>query len=199
MAIGDECTLKIIGRYQSQNVVNTMHYRIMAQTTGDPEILTQLCVGWHTDIESAWLACHHTDYELVGLKAFGKTGTAKTPGIVARGNDGTRSGTGAPSFACRTVTLYTADAKHRRRGRVMLSGSITEDFDTSDGSLTAGAKTPLDTLGALLVAAITVNSDEFEPGIPAVGEDSWQDFTDFLTRETPSCVTSRRVREFFVG
>jgi hypothetical protein len=199
MAQGDECTLRIIGRYQSQNIVNTMHYRIADQTTDDKDILDQLCTLWETANKTDWLACHNTAYTLVGLKAFGKTGTAKTPGTKAVGDAGTRSGTPVPANVCRTITLYTADVKHRRRGRVMLSGSISEDFEAGDGSLTESILTLLATLGAKLILALEGGGDEFKPGIPAAGADVWRDFNDLRARERPSQVGTRRVREFYIG
>lgn len=199
MAVQDECTLRIIGRYQSQNIVNTMHYRITAQSTDDKDILDQLCALWATANQSEWLGCHSTAYELIGLKAFGKTGTSKTPGIQSVGEDGTRSGSPMVASVCRTITLYTADVKHRRRGRVMLSGSITEDFEADDGSLTTAALTLLTALGAKLITTLSGGGDEFKPGIPAAGADTWQDFVDKLARERPSQVGTRRVREFYIG
>lgn len=199
MAVTDECTLRIIGRYQSQNIVNTMHYRITTQASSELEVLGNLCDLWDSSNKADWLAAHSTAYELIGLKAFGKTGTAKTPGVKSLGDGGTRSGTPAPNFVCRTITLYTADVKHRRRGRLMLSGTITEDLDTNDGSLTSGGLAVMDNLGIKAIAQLTGGGDDFDPGIPAAGVDIWQNFTDYASRETPSSVTSRRVREFYIG
>lgn len=88
MAATDECTLKIIGRFQNQNIVNTMHYIVKTDATGDLTILQNLCEAFDTAIKTAWLACHLDTYTLVGLKAFGKTGTSKTPGVLIVGDAG---------------------------------------------------------------------------------------------------------------
>ena len=199
MASGDECTLRIVGRYQEQNIVNTMHYRISSQASSDLLILKQLVSGWLSNYQSAWTNCHVDDYELIGIKAFGKTGTAKTPAFSAVSASGAVTGDGHPAFVCRTITLYTADPKHRRRGRLMLSGTPVSHIDTTDGSLTASAETIMNALAAALIGTLSVGSDEFQPGIPAVGTDTWQDFVDYLSRQTPSAVTSRRIRQFLIG
>lgn len=199
MAVGDECTLRIVGRYQDQNIVNTMHYRIVSQAAGENDILDNLCDAWEADNKTGWLACHIDSYELVGLKAFGKTGVAKTPGIEIIGDAGTVVGDGLPASVCQTITLYTADAKFRRRGRVMLSGTPQAHLDETDGSVTAAAIAILNSLGASLIAAITLAGDEFEPGIPEVTPDTWQNFVDYRSRVTPSLVKSRRIREFLIG
>lgn len=199
MAVGDECTLRIVGRFQDQNIVNTMHYRIATQTSGDLDILESLCDAFDTIIKSSWVGRHISTYELIGLKAFRKTGTSKTPGFKSIGTEGAVVGTEVPSSMCRTITLYTADAKHRRRGRVMLSGSAAAMFDATDGSVTSTEIAALDALGVLLKGQISNSGDEFDPGIPATAVDSWQDFVDSKARETPSVVTSRRIRQFLIG
>lgn len=199
MAVQDECILRIVGRFQSQNISQTLHYRIMAQAAPDKTILQSLCTGWNTTFGTAWAAAHSTAYELIGLKAFRKTGDSKTPGYLALGTAGTVTGDAAPAFCCRTITMYTTDAKFRRRGRLMLSGSPVAHFDTADGSLTDAAKLLLDAIGALLPPSFTFAGDEFQAGLPAVAPDTWQDCSDTRSRETPSNVKSRRVRRFSIG
>jgi hypothetical protein len=199
MAVGDACTLRIVGRYQSQNIVNTMYYRIVTQTSGDNDILQSLCTAWDTTFETLWDARHIDTYTLIGLKAFKKTGTPKTPGFLSVGDAGTVVGDEVPSFVCRTLTLYTASTNSRRRGRLMLSGSAQSMFDAADGSLTSGEIGALNTLGATLIGAISNAGDEFEPGLPPTLADTWQDFTDYKARETPSSIRSRRIRQFLVG
>lgn len=199
MAVNDECILRVIGRFQSQNIVNTMHYRITAQVSNDQSVLQSMLVAWLATNESNWLAVHDDDYELIGLKSFVKSGTAKTPGVLAVNDSGGVVGTAVPAGMCRTITLYTADAKFRRRGRVMLSGADTTMFDATDGSLTTAHITALETLGSSLISQITSVGDEFHPGIPATAVDAWADFVDSKPRETPSMIRSRRVREFLIG
>jgi len=199
MAVGDECTLRIVGRYQDQNIVNTLHYRITGQTSGEPEILDQLTGGWDVNYKSGWLARHEDAYELVGLKAFGKTGASKTPSFRSIGDAGTVAGTPLMAAVCRTITLYTADAKHRRRGRIMLSGTDDAMIDDDDGSVSTTEIAALTAFGVVLLPPLVVNSDEFQLGIPATAVDTWQDITDAKGRETPSLISSRRIRQFLIG
>lgn len=199
MAVTDECTLRIIGRYQDQNIVNTMHYRIETQVAGENDILDVLCDAWEAANKTNWLACHIDSYELIGFKAFGKTGTAKVPGVEIDGTAGSVVGDGLPASVCQTITLYTADTKFRRRGRVMLSGTPQGHLDETDGSVTASAIAILNSLGASLIAPVSLAGNEFQAGIPQVGADNWQNFTGYRSRITPSLVKSRRVREFLIG
>ena len=74
MAVDDVVVLRAVGRYQSQNVVNTMHYKITAQTSTELAILASLTLAWDTDIRLEWLARHSDEYTLIGLKAFRVTG-----------------------------------------------------------------------------------------------------------------------------
>lgn len=199
MAVDDECTLRIIGRYQDQNIVNTLHYIVTAQVSSDLNVLSQLVSQWLSDFQAAWLAIHADAYELIGVKAFGKTGTSKTPAVTAVGVAGDVAPPGMPAFVCRTITLYTASVKHRRRGRLMLSGTPTSHVDNDDGSLNATAIAALNGFGAAIIAPVSIGGDDFSPGLPIAGTDPWEDFQDYATRETPSSITSRRVREFLVG
>lgn len=198
MATGDNFVLRVVGRYMDQNIVNTLHYNLENQVQGDQDILTKACVDWDTNFRSAWLAAHSTAYELIGVKAFRVNGTPKTPGFSTIGVAGTRSGTPEPAFVCRTITLYSTSAKSRRRGRVMLSGTIAEDIDSSDGAVITAALAVMDTLGALLVATFGPG-DLYAPILPPAGADPEVPIIDFKSRITPSVVTSRRVRQFLIG
>lgn len=81
----------------------------------------------------------------------------------------------------------------------MLSGSDEAMVEASDGSLTTAQITALKTFADLLLPPLVVNSDEFQLGIPATVADSWEDIVDTLGRETPSSVTSRRIRQYLIG
>ena len=199
MATGDNIQLRVVGRYQDQNIVNNFCYNLENQVTGDQDILEQACIDWDTQMRSAWLAAHHTTYTLVGLKAFRINGTPKTPGFSTIGQPGTRSGTAAPNFVCRTITLYSTSTNFRRRGRAMLSGSIVEDFDVTDGSLTVGAKAVLDTLGALLSNGFAPAVDGYSPILKPNGALPEVPIVDYASRETPSSVTRRRIRQYLIG
>ena len=198
MATGDNIVLRVVGRYQDQNIVNSFHYNIENQVTGDQDILEKACVDWDTNFRSAWTAAHSTDYELIGIKGFRNGGTAKTPGHSTINAGGTRSGTPAPAFVCRTITLYSESAKHRRRGRCMLSGTITEDINSDDGSVKSAAIAVMNTLGALLIATFGP-SDQYKPILPPAGADPEVDIVDYKSRITPSVVTSRRIKQFLIG
>lgn len=199
MAVGDVCTLRIIGRYQSQNIVNTLHYRIDDQGSSEQEILQQLCDGFYASFLVAWQARHIDTYTLVGLKAFGLTGAAKTPGFKSASDAGSIVGEEVPAAVCRTITLYTASAKHRRRGRLMLSGSAVAHFNTNDGGVTSAEVALLDTLGSNLDNGISITPDTFALVIPASGVDPVEVVVDTKGRTTPSIVKSRRIRQFLIG
>jgi hypothetical protein len=201
MAVNDVCTLRVIGRYQSQNIVNTLHYRIAAQDSGDDEILNQLCIAWEADVQSYWDAVHSNQYNLEGLKAFRKTGTAKVPRIRTIDDPGTVDGTELPSYVCRTITLYTESTNFRRRGRVMLSGSVAEMFEGDDGGVTAAQQVALNSLGDALIDTLTVGDDSFQLCIPPteVPEYPTEDITTAVGRSTPSSVRTRRIRQYLVG
>lgn len=199
MAIQDVVILKIVGRYQQQNIVNTLHYQIVDQASAEKEVLDNLILAFQGAIETAWLARHISTYSLVGYKAFNKTGPAKTPSFVAVGSPGAVVGTEMPAAMCRTITLYTADAKHRRRGRIMLSGGAAAQFNTTDGAVTTAETALLGTLGQFFEAIIDNGGDEFRACIPAAGVDSAQGIVDTKGRATPSIVRSRRIRQFLIG
>lgn len=204
MAVNDELTLRIVGRYQDQNIVNTLTVRVSAQTTEEKNICAALITAFQSECQVAWLARHLDTYTLVGYKAFRKTGVAKTPHFTSVGSAGVVTGEELPSFVCRTITLYTDSTNHRRRGRVMLSATAVAQLDTADGSLTAGEIVALNVLGAALTGSWDANGDSFQLCIPAgVDKDGnpipTEDITDFAARETPSSVTTRRIRQFLVG
>lgn len=199
MAVDDVVTLRVVGRYQSQNIVNTLHYQIAAQAANEQTVLDNLLIGWEADLEVLWLARHLDTYELVGLKAFNKVGAAKTPAFRAIATAGSVVGEEVPSSVCRTLTLYTASAKHRRRGRLMLSGTAVAMLETDDGAVTSMEQASLDTLGTTLLATIEQAGDEFNLVIPATAVDPVEPITDAKGRPTPSLIKSRRIREFLVG
>jgi hypothetical protein len=199
MAVDDVLTLRVVGRYQDQNIVNTLHYRITAQQSPENDICSALAQQWSTDVQSAWVGDHSDAYTLVGLKAFRQSGVSNTPYFVSIGAAGLVAGDGMPAFVCRTITLYTDSANHRRRGRVMLSGTPVATVDATDGSLTTAEISNLDTLGILLAQPIEAANDSFQLCIPATDVLPVEDITDTKARETPSSVTNRRIRQFLIG
>ena len=199
MAVDDICVLRIVGRYQQQNIVNTLHLQIEAQVSSEQEILDQLVIGWDTAFRNAWLAAHIDTYELIGLKAFRVDGAAKVPAYSNIGQNGTVTGDEVPSNVCRTITLYTASTNHRRRGRVMLSGSAQAMFNASDGSVTVAEVGVLQTIGNLIDAGFSMDSDDFVFCLPATDTLPIELVTKSLARVTPSAVKSRRVSQYLIG
>lgn len=199
MAIGDEVTLRVVGRYQNQNVVNTFHYKIGAQASSEQTILNNLCVLWDAANTAAWVLRHLSDYVLVGIKAFGKEGAAKIPGYKIIGTAGGVTGTSLPALICRVITFYTASANHRRHGRAMLSGTDEAMLEGTDGSVTATEVGLLDTLATALTTALTGDDDEFVPIIPSTDVLPLEEIIGFKSRVTPASITSRRIRRFLVG
>lgn len=202
MAENDIVGVRIVGRYQDQNIVNTMHYRITAQESTEQEILGILAQRWLATHGPLWRARHIDTYRLVGVSAFSLTGLNKVPGIATDGTVGSVTGAELPSSVCRTITLYTNSDNYRRHGRVMLSGSEILQLEVGDGGLTATELALLDALGVTLIADLVDAGDTFTPGLaPVTGPPAlpFEPFTGSLARRTPSSVTSRRIRRFSIG
>ena len=199
MADQDVSVLRIVGRYQQQNCVSSLHYIHDAQVASEQDILAALILEWSTTNEIAWLAAHIDTYELVGYKAFRVTGAAKVPAYMNRGTSGAVTGDEVPSNICRTITLYTASANHRRRGRVMLSGSEGTMFLTTDGSLTTAAVALLQTIGDLLDTPLDDGNNEWSLVLPAAGANPVEQVVKSLGRVTPSALKSRRVKQYLIG
>ena len=199
MAADDVIVLRIVGRYQQQNIVNTLHYQIADQISSELEVLGKFITDWATAVETAWLAAHIDTYELIGYKAFGVTGAAKIPAYQNRGSNGTVTGDEVPSNVCRTITLYTGSSNHRRRGRVMLSGSYVFAFNDTDGALSTAAVALLQTIGDLLDSTLSGVDDEFDLCLPATDANPVVLVTKALGRVTPSAVKSRRVSQYLIG
>lgn len=199
MAANDIVGIHITGRYQAQNIVSTLHFKIKAQTVTDHEVLQTLVVAWDTAMTTAWLARHIDSYELVGLRGFSKSGNNKRPGLLAIGDPGIVTGEEVPSPVCRVITLYTDSTNYRRHGRVMLSGADTLMFNNDDGAVTTTEIAALAALAGLFTADVVDGGDEFEPCIPPTATLPFELITSALVRKTPACVRSRRVRNFSVG
>ena len=199
MAANDVILLRVVGRYQQQNIVNTLHYQINMQTSTEAAVLGMFLTDWATANETAWLNCHIDTYELIGYKAFRVDGAAKIPAYQNRGVNGNVVGDEVPSNICRTITLYTASANHRRRGRVMLSGSEQGMFNLTDGAVTVAAVGVLQTLGDLLDSQLVGVADVFDPVLPASGVLPIEAVTKAVGRVTPSSVKSRRVSQYLIG
>lgn len=199
MAVDDVCVIRVVGRYQQQNIVNTLHLQITAQVSNEDEILDQLLTQFDSDIRVAWLACHIDTYEIIGLKAFRVDGAAKVPAYSNIGANGTVAGAEVPSNVCRTITLYTDSTNHRRRGRVMLSGSEQAMFNDTDGSITVAAVGILQTLGNLFDSGHSIDGDVFKYVLPATDLLPVVDVVKSVGRVTPSSVKSRRVSQYLIG
>jgi hypothetical protein len=199
MAVDDIVGCRVVGRYMDQNIVNTFHYQIINQAAGEDAILQALSDAWETTNKSDWLARHSDDYSLIGVRAFGVTGVNKVPGITHIDDPGDVVEPEALSPICRTITLYTESDNHRRRGRVMLSGSTAGMFDPSDGTVTLVEIAALVPLAILLTTLLTSGGNSFQPGLPPSGELPWEPYTGYKARLTPSVIRSRRVRGLMIG
>lgn len=203
MAANDVVGVRVIGRYQAQNIVSTLHYKISAQTVDDHAILQLLATAWASDFTSAWIALHIDTYELVGVKTFSLTGNNKRPGMASIDSAGTVVGIETPSPVCRCITLYTDSDNHWRRGRVMLSGCDTTMFNEDDGAVTTSHLISMATLGDMLIDPVVSDEETFTPVLPAAtgkyGALPVEPITAMLCRKTPACIRSRRVRGFSIG
>lgn len=199
MAVDDYVGISVVGRYQMQNIVNTMHYKITEQVAGENTILYSLCEAWVTALETPWVARHIDTYTLEGLRAFSKSGSNKRPGILSLGTSGAVVGSEVSSPLCRVITMYTDADNYRKRGRVMLSGCDTTMFNDDDGAVSAAEITALGALEGLLVGDIDNAGDTFSPYLLPVGEDPGESIVSALARKTPALIRSRRVRGFTIG
>lgn len=199
MAVDDVAVLRVVGEYQSQNIVNTMHYRITAQAGANENQWQELVEEWLDAHDSAWLARHIDSYTLVGVKAFTVKGDTRPPGEKSLGNAGTVVGATTLSFIGRTITLYGDSANARRRGRIMLSGGEDTMFTGSRGSVSDGEVLALTALGSQLIQPIDTGDNTYDPVL-------FQKLPETITglilakgRVTPSSIRSRRVRKFLIG
>lgn len=199
MAVDDIVGLHIVGRYQAQNIVNTLHFRVVGQTVTEHELLQLLCVAWDAAMNSLWLGAHIDTYELVGIRGFSKSGDNKRPGILAVGDPGTVVGVEVPSSVCRVITMYTDSDNYRRHGRVMLSGCDTTMFNDADGAVTAAEIAALSSLADALLDTVTSDDESWSPVIPPTDVLPFEAITGVLVRKTPALIRSRRVRGFSIG
>lgn len=199
MAVDDVAVLRIVGAYQDQNIVNTMHYKISSQANGDEDQWQELCDEWLASFETAWLARHIDAYNLTGVKAFTVKGDTRPPGETSVGNPGVVFGDPVFAFVCRTITFYSNSPNPRRRGRLMLSGGEDTMFTASRGAVASGEIILLTALGTLLLQAITGGDNSYVPVLYQKLPETVSSLIQAKGRVTPSTVRSRRVRKFLIG
>lgn len=199
MAVDDVAVLRIVGNYQQQNIVNTMHYKISVQANGDEDQWQELCDEWWSLHGTNWLDRHIDTYELVGLKAFTVKGNTRPPGERSINVNGNVVGTPQVAFCCRTITFYGDSANPRRRGRLMLSGGDELMFEDSRGSVTSGEVIALTALGAGMLAAIIGGDNTYVPVLFQKLPETVTGLIQAKGRSTPSTVRSRRIRRFLIG
>lgn len=199
MAEGDIVGIRCVGRYQDQNIVQTLHYEIVGQTISDHMILQVLSDAWDAKFSAAVVARSCDDYTLVGVKAFSLSGNNKRPGITTVGDAGTVVADGLPASLCRCITLYTNSTNFRRRGRWMMSGTCVTMVDDQDGSINIAERLALGSLVDLFIDTIVSDDESFAPILPPAGALPKEPITAALARVTPAYVTSRRIRGFAIG
>lgn len=199
MVVGDVAVVRVVGRFQNQNIVNNLHYALTAVVSDPVDVLTNLAITWDADHGAAWLARMSDAYELIGIKAFVAKGDAVPPGIVPVSLSGDVVGDNQEAFVCRTLTIYTSNLNYRVRGRVMLSGGVETMFDDTDGSVTDAEIIALAPLITSLESDIAIGGDIWRLGTYNKTLDVFSDRTILRARKTPSVVRSRRVRQFAIG
>lgn len=199
MPVGDIAVLRIIGRYQGQNIVNTMHYRVTGQSSPDFNQWDQLCVEWELTNGPLWLARMSDDYELQGIKAFTVKGDAVPPGTAIVQLPGDLTGDPQESFVCRTITFYTDNANPRRRGRLMLSGGVESLFNDADGSVASVEVGLLTILGTAFMVDLDSPDNSYEMVIFQKNPETISLPIKARGRLTPSVLRSRRIKQFIVG
>lgn len=199
MAVGDVAVLRVVGRYQLQNIVNTFHYSIIQQAGPEVTQWQALADDWLSANGNIWLARHVDTYSLVGIKVFTTKGIPRPPGFAALDAAGTVVGISNDALVCRTITLYTDAGNHRIRGRLQLSGGTTSMFDPDTGEVTQSEIDDLDILGAQLLQLITESTTDFQMVLWNKLLLGVNEIVLAKGRVTPSVVRSRRPRQFKIG
>lgn len=199
MPTGDIAVVRIIGRFQDQNIVNTMHYRVTNQAGADVDLWDQLCVEWELTNSPLWLARMSDDYVLQGVKAFTVKGDAVPPGTSIIAATGDLTGDPQESFVCRTITFYTDNANPRRRGRLMLSGGVESLFNDSDGSVASVEVGLLTALGTAFLTDLTSTDNTYEMVVFQKNPEVISMPIKARGRLTPSVLRSRRIKQFIIG
>lgn len=203
MAENDIVGVRVCGRYQEQNIVQTLHYKVATQTAPEHDTLQLLATAFQTKFLSALLARHIDTYTLVGFQTFSLTGTNKRPGYEIAEDPGLVAGVETPSSVCRSITLYCDSDNYRRRGRFLMSGCENTMFNQDDGAVTAAEITALSTIADLLIDPIVADEESWKPVLPAgtgvSGPYPDEEIKASLARRTPANIRSRRVKGFSVG
>lgn len=197
--VGDVCIMRIVGRFQLQNIVNTMHYEVTVQVDDDAVLWGEFLNDWKDANQAAWIARHSDAYTLIGAKAFTVKGDNKPPGDNLEGVAGGVAGDPQEAYVCRTITLYSDNVSSRVRGRVMLSGGAESMFDDTDGSVTDTEVTALNPLALLLRTEVVGASNSYKPVLFDPVLDTTSDLIQAIPRKTPSLIRSRRTKRFLIG
>lgn len=199
MAVGDVGVLRIIGRFQAQNIVNTLHYEMTAQASAEAVVWEVMAGVFNSTMTVAWQARHSDAYELVGLKMFTVKGDGKPPGFIPIGDPGDVVGDPQEAFVCRTVTWYTDHLNPRVRGRLMLSGGDEAMFDDTDGSVTSAEVVGLNGLAIVLLLGLDNAGDTAKLVLWNATTQTANDIILGKGRTTPAVVRSRRIKQFLIG
>lgn len=199
MAVGDVSRLSIVGRFQQQNIVNTLHYKHTVQASEEDHVLSALIDAWTTYIQTPWLARHSDDYTLIGVKAFKHSGEAKVPAFSRIEEYGAIAGVPYSAFVSRVITLYTNSANHRRRGRVQLSGGEANHFQELDGAIVAAEVVLMQVLADLLIVELSDIADDFQLCLPDTDTLPLEPIIAARARNTPGVIRSRRIKGYFIG
>lgn len=199
MAVGDIAVMRLVGRYQLQNVVNTLHYEIIEQPAEQVDQWQVLADDWATANATLWLGRHVDEYTLIGIKVFTRAGQTLPPGFATIGTAGSVVAAGNDALVCRTITLYSTNPNYRVRGRLQLSGGAQTMFDVTTGEVTQTEVDALDTLGAQLLQDINETLTHFKMVLwnPTLLQKN--DLVEAKGRVTPSVIRSRRARQFNIG
>jgi hypothetical protein len=199
MTVGDIAVLRAVGRYQDQNIVNTMHYEVKVQAGDDIDLWQQLADDWATANSTLWLGRHIDAYSLVGIKVFTAKGSPHPPGFTQIDTPGSVVGTGSGALLGRTITLYTDDPSSSARGRVQLSGGTEAMFDPDTGQLVPAEIIMLNALGTQLIQVINEQDNEYKMVVFRKLPERIATIILGKGRITPSVIRSRRARVFTIG
>lgn len=197
MAVGSILRMSVLGVYQDQNIVNTIHVKVIEQQCDEVDLATKVA-GTFIDVETYWLAVHNQYYQYKGTVVVGTAGSSTIPGYYPRDLPGVVAQDPLLSSIARVITLYGAADNAKIRGRLMLSGASQGDIDETDGRVNISMG--LNTLAALMKQAWT--NVQFVTVVPVIYTKSTQlarEVIKAVPRPTPGVIRSRRIRNFMVG
>lgn len=205
VAVNDIWRLSIKGTVHGQDHVVTCHFRNVSDVGTDAAVGQAIIDAWQADARAQYRACFRNEDTPVDLITAQKVcGSVPLPAAIQEtevapnrvGSAGSASDlVSAPASTARIITLRTAIAGRRYRGRQYLGGVVDGNTDTPH-LLNSGHVATLQAYGDALVAAggVTYNLFVFSRVLAALGgqcQDFGADVTQAVARNYLGTMRSR--------